>query len=94
MSLGVMNIENLNEKFINPAIRYMFPEYANSFKYGSNTSINQSEICFDIPTSSRKEVREIIFNLSARESEDFPFSSLECEKGGINIPTFLKRKRD
>lgn len=81
MSLGVMNIENLNEKFINPSLQYMFPEYANSFKYGSNTSINQSEICFDIPTASKEEVREIIFNWSARNMRIFDYSSLECEKG-------------
>jgi len=81
MSLGVMSIENLNEKFINPALRYMFPEYANSFKYGSNTSINQSEICFDIPTASKEEVREIIFNWSARNMRIFHYSSLECENG-------------
>ena len=81
MSLGVMNVENLNEKFINPALRYMFPEYSNSFKYGSNTSINQSEICFDIPTASTEEVGEIIFNWSARNMRIFDYSSLECEKG-------------
>jgi hypothetical protein len=81
MSLGVMNIENLNENFINPALRYMFPEYANSFKYGSNTSINQSEICFDIPTDSKEEVREIIFNWSVRNMRIFHYSSLESENG-------------
>ncbi|MGZ7136542.1 MAG: hypothetical protein ACXVHY_11750 [Methanobacterium sp.] len=75
-----MNIENLNEKFINPSIRNMFPDYANSFNY-SNTTINQSEICFDIPTASKEEVREIIFNWSSRNMRIFDYSSLECEKG-------------
>ncbi len=35
MSLGVMSIENLNETFINPALRNMFPDYAKSFNYSS-----------------------------------------------------------
>ncbi len=59
MSLGIMSIENLNEKFINPALRNMFPDYAKSFNY-SSTTINQSEICFDIPAASKEEVREIL----------------------------------
>ncbi len=33
MSLGIMSIENLNEQFINPSLRNMFPDYANSFNY-------------------------------------------------------------
>jgi hypothetical protein len=81
MSLAVMSLENLNEKFINPALRYMFPEYANSFNYGSNTTINQSEICFDIPTNSKEEVKEIIFNWSTKNMRIFHYSSLEWEKG-------------
>ncbi|MCG2738415.1 MAG: hypothetical protein L6282_18690 [Candidatus Methanoperedenaceae archaeon] len=80
MSLGVMSIENLNEQFINPLLCNMFPDYAKSFKY-SSTTINQSEICFDIPTASKEEVREIIFNWSARNMRIFHYSSLECEKG-------------
>jgi hypothetical protein len=80
MSLGVMSIENLNETFINPALRNMFPDYAKSFNY-SSTTINQSEICFDIPAVSKEEVREIIFNWSARNMRIFDYSSLECEKG-------------
>lgn len=80
MSLGVMSIENLNEQFINPSLRNMFPDYANSFS-NSSTTINQSEICFDIPTASKEEVREIIFNWSARNMRIFDYSSLECEKG-------------
>lgn len=80
MSLAVMSLENLNEKFINPSIRNMFPDYANSFNY-SNTTINQSEICFDIPTASREEVRDIIFTWSTRNMRIFHYSSLEWEKG-------------
>lgn len=90
MSLAVMSLENLNEKFINPSIRNMFPDYANSFNY-SNTTINQSEICFDIPTASREEVRDIIFTWSTRNMRIFHYSSLEWEKG---FPIFHFKTED
>jgi hypothetical protein len=80
MSLAVMSLENLNENFINPSLRNMFPEYSNSFNYG-NTTINQSEICFDIPAKSKEEVRDIIFNWSTKNMRIFHYSSLEWEKG-------------
>jgi hypothetical protein len=79
MSLAVMSLENLQEKFINPALYNMFPDYAKSFIYG-NTTINQSEICFDIPTNSKEEVKEIIFSWATRNMKIFHYSNLEWEK--------------
>jgi hypothetical protein len=54
-------------------------------------NINQSEICFDIPTASKEEVREIIFNWSARNMRIFDYSSLYQKHGTLQIIThFLK----
>jgi hypothetical protein len=80
MSLAVMSLDNLKENFINPVLQNMFPEYANSFIYG-NTTINQSEICFDIPTNSMEESRDIIFNWSTSNMKIFHYSNLKWEKG-------------
>jgi hypothetical protein len=87
MSLGIMSIENLNEQFINPSLRNMFPDYANSFNYGS-TTINQSEICFDIPTASKEEVRDIIFNWSTRNMKIFHYS-LDKETQPVEVRAMI-----
>jgi hypothetical protein len=50
-----------------------------------NININQSEICFDIPTASKEEVREIIFNWSAKNMRIFDYSSLYQKHGTLQI---------
>jgi len=70
-------LENLNEKFINPALRNMFPDYANSFNY-SSTTINQSEICFDITAASMKDVKML--------------EALSCKSNEIVNTDYLKNK--
>lgn len=58
--------------------------------YGT-TSINQSEICFDIPTTSNEEVKSIIFNWSIKNMKIFHYSKLELDKGN---PIFYFRTED
>lgn len=80
IALAIMKLKNLEENFIDPVLKKMFPEYANSYIYNSST-INQCEITCDIPTKSSSEADECIYQWATQNMRIFTHSQLECEDG-------------